>query len=215
MKPNFTGLWMPKEVLENKSLTLGEKFTYSIVDALDGDDGCYASNAYIADMLNLENRQVQNNLTKLINMGLVIRVYDSTGYRKLRTVASHAINCIPPMQSTACPPCNTLHPNSIEDNIVYKDTGKKIKGMIEAPVYPYETEAFIKAWMSWIDYRKECKKKLTHATIVKQFQQLKKMKSETKAIQAINTSIERGWLGLFEPTTTSTVITKEEHNNGF
>jgi len=206
---------MPKEVLENKSLTLGEKFTYSIVDALDGDDGCYASNAYIADMLDLENRQIQNNLTKLINMGLVIRTYDSNGYRKLRTVASHAINCIPPMQSIAPPPCNTLHPNNIDNNIVYKDTSKKVKGMIEEPVYPYNSEEFIKTWMSWIDYRKECKKKLTHSTILKQFSQLKAMKSESKAILAINTSIERGWLGLFEPNTNSTVTSKEEHKKGF
>ena len=113
MKPNFTGLWMPKEVLENESLTLGEKFTYSIIDALDGDEGCYASNAYIGSILNLENRQIQNNLNKLIKMGLVLRIYDSKGSRRLRTVASHAIKCIPPMQYIAHPPCNPLHPKRV------------------------------------------------------------------------------------------------------
>jgi hypothetical protein len=87
--------------------------------------------------------------------------------------------------------------------------------MLDKPDYPYDTDTFAKAWMSWLDYRKECKKKLTHATVVKQFAQLKAMKSEAKAILAINTSIERGWLGLFEPNTTSTVTTKQEHQNGF
>ena len=208
---------MPKEVFQSSTLTLTEKVCFSLIDALDGDDGCWASNAYLQNCLNVEKRQMQNILAKLIEQGLVVREYTPIGRRILRTVHSNAlrdaIHCTPPMQSIAPPPCNPLHPYNKEDNKV--DT-KKIKGLVEWPDYPFESDEFLKAWNSWVDYRKEIKKKLTYSTVERMFKDMKKW-GETKAILSIDMSIKNGWQGLFEPARSESgkTLTKQDHQNGF
>lgn len=217
MNLKFTGIWIPQEIFQTDSLTLTEKVCFALIDALDGDDGCWASNAYLQNCLNIEKRQMQNILSKLIELKLVVREYTPVGRRILRTVHSNAlrdaIHCTPPMQSIAPPQCNPLHPYNKGDN---KVDIKKIKGIVDAPDYPFESEAFINAWDSWIAYRKEIKKKLTHSTIQKQFSEMKKW-GEQKAIISIELSIKNGWQGLFEParTESSKTLTKDDHSKGF
>ncbi len=217
MDLKFTGLWMPKEVFQSSTLTLTEKVCFSLIDALDGDDGCWASNAYLQNCLNVEKRQMQNILAKLIEQGLVVREYTPVGRRILRTVHSNAlrdaVHCTPPMQSIAPPPCNPLHPYNKEDNKV--DT-KKIKGLVEWPDYPFESDEFLTAWNSWVDYRKEIKKKLTYSTVERVFKEMKKW-GEAKAIISIDMSIKNGWQGLFEPVRTESgkTLTSDDHKKGF
>lgn len=218
MNLKFTGLWMPKEVFETNSLTLTEKVCFSLIDALDGDDGCWASNAYLQNCLNVEKRQMQNILAKLIGQGLVVREYTGVGRRVLHTVHSialrDAVHCTPPMQPIAPLPCNPLHPYSKVDN---KEDTKEIKGMVKWPDYPFTSEEFRTAWNSWVDYRKEIKKKLTHSTVEKIFKEMQKW-GEAKAIISIDLSIQNGWQGLFEPARSernAKIITKQDHSNGF
>jgi len=209
---------MPKEVFETNSLTLTEKVCFSLIDALDGDDGCWASNAYLQNCLNVEKRQMQNILAKLIGQGLVVREYTGVGRRVLHTVHSvalrDAVHCTPPMQPIAPLPCNPLHPYSKVDN---KEDNKEIKGMVKWPDYPFTSDEFRTAWNSWVDYRKEIKKKLTHSTVEKIFKEMQKW-GEAKAIISIDLSIQNGWQGLFEPARSernAKIITKQDHSNGF
>lgn len=60
--PSFTGIWIPAEVIQMETLTLSEKMVYGIVNALDNEEGCYASNGYLAKTLQLSDRQVKNIL---------------------------------------------------------------------------------------------------------------------------------------------------------
>lgn len=213
----FSGLWMPKEVFETSSLTLMEKVCFSLIDSLDGDEGCFASNAYLQNVLDLEKRQLQNILSKLIERGLVLRQYTEVGRRILRTVHSNALKdalqCTTPMQSVAPSPCNPLHPYITDDN---KEDNKEIKGMVKWPDYPFTSDEFRTAWHSWVDYRKEIKKKLTHSTVERLFVEMKKW-GEAKAIISIDLSIKNGWQGLFEPARSDSgkTLTKSDHQNGF
>lgn len=61
-----------------------------------------------------------------------------------------------------------------------------------------DTKAFRDTWDLWVQHRKELKKKITPTA---QKLQLRKLSAwgEAKAIVAIETSIESGWQGLFEP----------------
>ena len=215
---------MPKEVFESTSLTLTEKVCLSLIDALDGEDGCWASNAYLQNCLNVEKRQMQNILAKLIEQGLVVRGYTPVGRRILKTTQSVALNdaihCTPPMQSVALTPCNPLHPYNKEDNKEDIDTKAQVpKGMEPTPDMPYLSKEFSDAWISWTAYRKETKKKLVNSTVVKQFAFLKSMNDEKRAIQSINQSIQNGWAGLFEISgnkfSNKPIITKHDHRNGF
>lgn len=57
---------------------------------------------------------------------------------------------------------------------------------------------FISAWVEWIAYRKEIKKKLTPRSIKLQIKALSSY-GISGAIESINQSIQGGWTGLFEP----------------
>jgi len=60
------------------------------------------------------------------------------------------------------------------------------------------TPEFSEAWQSWIQFRREIKKKLPPSTIAKQLTKLDAWGS-SKAVRSIELSIENGWQGLFNP----------------
>lgn len=66
-----------------------------------------------------------------------------------------------------------------------------------------KAESFLKAWADWIKHRKEKRKPLTPTSTERQLQSLASMGLE-RAITAINHSIEKGWVGIFEPDQTRT-----------
>lgn len=88
--PKFQGVWIPIEVIQMETLTITEKVVYGIVNALDNEEGCYASNGYLATTLQLSDRQVKNCLKTLIDFQLVVRV-ELDGRRILRTVEKQAL----------------------------------------------------------------------------------------------------------------------------
>lgn len=60
-----------------------------------------------------------------------------------------------------------------------------------------DTPAFRVAWGEWIQHRKEKGKSLTPSTASKQLKEVSAL-GETRAIAAIDYSILKGWLGIFE-----------------
>lgn len=53
MERSFKGVWISKEIWENKSLTLMEKVFLVEIDSLDNEQGCFASNAYFSGFFGL------------------------------------------------------------------------------------------------------------------------------------------------------------------
>ena len=87
------GTWVPKGILERDDLPLSAKLLYGLVDALSQEEGCFASNEYVAKHLGLSKRQVQNLLKTLLDAGLIVRNLDeSTGQRHLWTVEKYALH---------------------------------------------------------------------------------------------------------------------------
>lgn len=83
-------------------------------------------------------------------------------------------------------------------------------------VLPFESEAFVDAWLEWEKFRKELGKKLTPSTAKKQMQFLGGW-SELQAIGIINQSITNGWTGLFQlkaQINGTTKTTKQEQSAG-
>ena len=54
------GLWIDLDILTDSNLSLQEKFTLAIIRALDKNNGCFASNKYFAQLLQVAfpNEQV-------------------------------------------------------------------------------------------------------------------------------------------------------------
>jgi hypothetical protein len=210
-EPKFTGVWIPAGVFQTQTISLTSKVVYGVVDALDNEEGCFASNAYLSRHLGLSVRQLQAILSELEEAKLIRRVA-CEGHRVIRTVEKVALqdalastqvtrsegdaeNRMGGVKKTAGGGCGKPHTYSKDDNKEDRDT--KDSAPWSSPL-PFESEAFSKAWMSWIDYRKEIKKPIKESTMKAQWKEFQKW-GEQKAIIAIEQSITHGWQGIFEP----------------
>ena len=219
--PKFTGVWIPREVFQLESLSPTAKFVYGIVDSLDNEDGCYASNGYLAVSLGLADRQIRNLLKELDDANLIIRT-EVNGHRVIRTVEKIALtdaltqrggNKLPRgRQKIATGGGNKLPTYIKEDNIEDKDT--RNSAPIVKSNMPFESKTFSDTWFNWLDYRKQIKKPMKPATIEAQWRQFI-LWGEQKSIDSIKQSITNGWTGLFEPkyNNTKQPLTSADHNN--
>ena len=227
-EPKFTGVWIPAAIFQTPSISITAKVVYGVLESLDNEGGCFASNAYLSKHLGLEVRQVQNILADLETAGLITRV-EETGRRIIRTIERVAVTkaladgqvtrsegCKKVqggMQKPAQGVCTKLHTYNKEDNKGDKDT---VQGQMWIVRLPFGSEAFIASWKSWVAYRKEMKKKLTDSSVQAQFKEFA-LWGEQKSTEAIEQSIKQGWQGLFEPNKkngakTSKALTSEDHS---
>ena len=210
-EPKFTGVWIPSSVFQTPTISLTAKVVYGVVDALDNDDGCFASNAYLSRHLGLSVRQLQTILQELEEAKLITRV-QFEARRVIRTVEKVALtnalastqvtrsegdaeNRTGGVKKTARGGCGKPHTYNKEDNKGDKDTGKELGWIV---CLPFGSEAFIASWKSWVVYRKEMKKKLTDSSVQAQCKEFV-LWGEAKSIASIEQSIKQGWQGLFEP----------------
>jgi hypothetical protein len=89
-EPKFTGVWIPAGVFQTPTISLTAKVVYGVVDALDNEEGCFASNAYLSRHLGLSVRQLQTILSELEDARLIRRVA-CEGHRVIRTVEKVAL----------------------------------------------------------------------------------------------------------------------------
>ncbi len=227
-EPKFTGVWIPASVFQTPTISLTAKVVYGVVDALDNEEGCFASNAYLSRHLGLSVRQLQTILSELEEAKLILRVA-CEGHRVIRTVEKVALtnalastqvtrsegdaeNRMGGVKKTARGGCGKPHTYSKEDNKGDKDTGKELGWIVSLP---FGSDAFIASWKSWVAYRKEMKKKLTDSSVQAQFKEFVAW-GEAKSIASIEQSIKQGWQGLFEPKQNLTkgntnVLTARDH----
>lgn len=67
MNRDFKGIWIPKEVYLDKRLNALEKIILVEIDSLDnGEDGCYASNEYLAEFCQCSQAKVSTAISKLV-----------------------------------------------------------------------------------------------------------------------------------------------------
>lgn len=82
MNREFKGVWIPSEVYLNGSMSWTEKILLTEIFSLQKEEGCFASNQYLAEFLGIKEKTVANLITKLTSEGhLVIEGYGAT--RKL------------------------------------------------------------------------------------------------------------------------------------
>ena len=225
-QPTFTGLWIPRAVLELDGLSIQAKVAFGVLDALDGEDGCFASNGYLSRHLGIKERQIRNVLKELEDAKLIVRE-EKDGKRVISTVVvkslATAINCLGGRQKIATGGGNKLPTYNIVYNIEDKKENKQKKKkesikedapMAEGSVLPFGSDEFKRVWFAWVDYRKEIGKTLKQSSVDFQWKQFV-LWGERKSIDSINQSITNGWTGLFEPKYQTKPLTAQDHNNGF
>lgn len=232
-EPKFTGIWIPAAVFNANQVTTSAKLLYGVVAGLDGDDGCYASNAYLQRLLGVSERGVQVLLMELEQFGLIVRAQEN-GRRVIRTVEAVALatakgefpmnvdkggeeNCGGGVKKTAGAPRRKLHPYNKEDNKEDTDTkASKAKTpdfmLTQQPAHMTVPE-FSAAWHRWLSYAFP-KRKVPYLTFHAQLTFLNAMSAED-AIESIEASIRNGWKGLFPPRkgkAATKALTKKDHD---
>ncbi|MDM8128845.1 conserved phage C-terminal domain-containing protein [Paraclostridium benzoelyticum] len=72
MERGFKGIWIPKEIWLNESLSIQEKVFLVEIDSLDNDeDGCFASNEYFANFLKLSKNRCSEIIKSLEKKGFI------------------------------------------------------------------------------------------------------------------------------------------------
>lgn len=83
---NFLGVWLPKSIYLNKDLSWSEKILLVEIESLDNEDGCFASNDYFADFLDVTKTTVSVAISKLKKLGFIEQVSFDGRRRVLKVI---------------------------------------------------------------------------------------------------------------------------------
>ncbi len=95
---DFKGVWIPRSIYLDSRLTALEKIVLVEIDSLDGDDGCFCSNEYLANFCQCSERKISDAVSKLIELGYITSVSFDGRKRVLRsrvekTARQNSKNC--------------------------------------------------------------------------------------------------------------------------
>ena len=196
MNKEFKGVWIPKEIYQDKELNPTEKLILSDISTL-GE--YFKSNETIAKEVGVSIRTASRSIKKLESIGYInTKLFDGRNrVVKLTRAVDKMTRAVDkrarqPSQIDQAAEPNWLHSiqHSIQPSI---QLSKKV-------VLPFIEDEFSEAWTIWLDERKNKKlRKYTQRGEQTTLHNLQKISNNDykKAIQIINNSITHGWQGLF------------------
>lgn len=127
MDRDFKGIWIPKEVYLNKELNWTDKILLVEIHSLDNEDGCFASNEYFSEFLDVSTTTISKSISKLISYGyMYIESFDGRK-RVLKTnidfnlISKQNDNLKADFKKTSKQSKSKLK-SSIEENLIYNNT---------------------------------------------------------------------------------------------
>ena len=186
MAKEFTGVWVPIEIYQDKRLNPTDKFILADILTLSE---YYKSNDTIAIEVGVSKRTATRSIKKLEELGYIETHFNGRSrIAKMTTTIAKMAKQTSQNGEAASP--NRLH--SIQKS---KQKSKHIR--IERP---FKSKEFDEMWAIWIDERKQQKrKKYTPRGEQATLHNLQKISNndEKQAIKIIQQSITQGWAGLF------------------
>lgn len=80
----FKGVWIDRDIWLRKDITPTDKCVLAEIDSLDNENGCYASNAFLAENLSVSISTIQRSVKTLEDLGLIIIEYPNNLTRIIR-----------------------------------------------------------------------------------------------------------------------------------
>lgn len=111
-KREFTGVWIPKEVLDDKDLTSDEKMLFADISSFSE---CFMSNAFMANRYGCSEDSIKRRIKKLKDKGYVVQSGFDGRKRYLQAVHIYTLR-----QCKSAPPEGANMPpidNNIDNNI--------------------------------------------------------------------------------------------------
>ena len=69
MERDFKGVWIPREIWLDERLNALDKIILVEINSLDGEEGCFASNEYLAEFCQCSEAKVSKSISLLIQLG--------------------------------------------------------------------------------------------------------------------------------------------------
>ena len=136
---DFKGVWIPKEVWLDERLSMLDKGILAEIDSLDnGEDGCFASNEYIAKFCQCSERKVTDSVSRLINLGYVKLATFDGRKRYLRS-------CLEESARRSSKNCESDQQNPRHNNIPSNTHNNTDKGILADADLP----GFIEFWKNY------------------------------------------------------------------
>ena len=107
------GIWIDIEILRDESLSLQEKVVLAIIKALDKGTGCYASNRYFADLLNVTPKRASDIIKCLITKNYITSHIENFYKRTLKVVIDEPVQEEPVEQAESIKPTAPSRPKHI------------------------------------------------------------------------------------------------------
>lgn len=129
MERDFKGVWIPKEIWLDTRLNALDKIILVEINSLDGEDGCFASNEYLAEFCQCSEAKVSKSISLLTELGYIKVVKFDGRKRFLKTClvknTSHVKNTSQPSKIYEADSEN-LQDNNINNNITNNNITTKV-----------------------------------------------------------------------------------------
>lgn len=199
---DFKGVWIPKDVWLDDRLNALEKVILAEVDSLDnGERGCFASNAHIADFCQCSETKVSTAISKLIDCGyLYVQKFDGR-QRELKSCLSKferqtLKNCKADIKNLK--DSNTV--NNTDNNTEKKERKKDTSHTsYDSIIDGFTNNAELKtAIVEFVKMRKLAKKPMTDRALSLLLRRLQTLSTdESEQIEIINQSIVGNWQSVY------------------
>lgn len=126
----FKGVFIPKSIYLNKCLSWTEKILLVEIDSLSKNDkGCFASDQYLSEHLQVTEKTVSNLLSKLKKDGLITTIYDHKAGRTIMT----NLNALKTLTTSR----KRELPTSRKNEVPLPENGKTTSRKNEVPINMY------------------------------------------------------------------------------
>lgn len=150
MERDFKGVWIPKEIWLDERLNALDKIILVEINSLDGEEGCYASNKYLAEFCQCSEAKVSKSISLLIKLGYIEVAYFDGRKRFLKTCLIKNESLI---KNTTQPSkiykadLENLQDNNIDNNIDNNSNNNKL--LLEAEPKQYGNEDINRLFDEW------------------------------------------------------------------
>ena len=160
MERDFKGIWIPKEIWLDERLNALDKIILCEINSLDGDEGCFASNQYLAEFCQCSEVKVSKSISLLIDLGYVVVEKFDGRKRFLKTClvnnTKHINNTKQPCKKYKADLKKIQH-NNIDNNI---DNNNTTKGVLEKTPERFgnaDINELFEEWEKVCGFRINCK----------------------------------------------------------
>lgn len=188
----FKGIWIPKEVWLDTKLNALDKIIYAEIDSLATEDGCYASNEYLAEFCQCSEAKITKAISKLKKLGYLKFVSFNGRQRVLQSCLVKNTMQGSKKYEAEKPPIHNLN----DYNSLLNKEEKEIKEK-ELPF----SKTLNSAIEEWFAYKKEKKQPYTaigKKALLNRLKEMVEKHNETYVAEVIRYSMSQNWQGIYE-----------------